>query len=122
MKYSLTLPFPVSTNKIWASHRGRLVISKKYRDFCLAVKEAVTSQLGSNYRPLKGNLSISMRVHMPDRRKRDIDNLIKSTLDALQKTKVFNDDNQVSEIHICRANAVVKGGRFVASITTIGNI
>jgi len=39
---------------------------------------------------------------MPDRRKRDLDNLLKCPLDALHHAKIICDDSQIDKITISR--------------------
>jgi crossover junction endodeoxyribonuclease RusA len=56
-----------------------------------------------------------LEAYPPDRRKRDIDNLVKPTLDALTKAGVWLDDEQVEELTIRRLN-VSRGGLLVAEI------
>ena len=48
---------------------------------------------------LTGELSVSMTFMLPDRRKRDLDNLSKGVLDAMNGV-VFEDDRQVIELHL----------------------
>jgi crossover junction endodeoxyribonuclease RusA len=47
-------------------------------------------------------------VFPPDKRKRDIDNLLKSLLDSLTHAKVWKDDNQISDLRIYR-NPIIAG-------------
>ena len=49
--------------------------------------------------PLLGELAVSMTFHLPDRRRRDLDNLSKGVLDAMNGI-VFDDDQQVVDLHV----------------------
>ena len=62
---------------------------------------AVTAQVG--------RLRVEIEVYPPDRRKRDIDNVCKATLDALAKAGVYQDDSQIDVLLITRMG-IVSGG------------
>jgi crossover junction endodeoxyribonuclease RusA len=57
-----------------------------------------------------------MDAFPPDRRRRDLDNLAKPTLDALEHAGVYEDDSQI-DLLIIRRRDVVDGGRLEASVT-----
>lgn len=40
----------------------------------------------------------------PDNRRRDLDNLLKGTLDSLQHANIYPDDNQIDKLKIERTN------------------
>ena len=56
-----------------------------------------------------------MQLHAPNRRKYDIDNRIKSLLDALTHSGVWLDDELIDRIKIERG-AIVAGGLCVVEI------
>ncbi len=60
-------------------------------------------------------LTIEMDVFPPDKRKRDIDNVVKPTLDALQKAGLFDDDNQICRLIVTRLRTI-QGGEVVVRI------
>ena len=81
-----------------------MVISERGRKFLKEVKltvGAVTAQVG--------RLRVEIEVYPPDRRKRDIDNVCKATLDALAKAGVYQDDSQIDVLLITRMG-IVSGG------------
>lgn len=106
---ALTLPYPPSVNRYWRSlGRGRVVLSREGREY----REAVARATG----PLKradGRLSVMIQATMPDRRTRDLDNLLKATLDALKYAGAYEDDSQIDEIRIMRGNVRKPGGLWV---------
>ena len=53
---------------------------------------------------------------VPDRRRRDIDNVGKALLDALQHAGCFDDDEQIDVLHIER-RTVIKGGACRVVVT-----
>lgn len=94
--YSITLPFPPSSNRYWRNVNGRMVKSaaaRAYRD------EAGWRSLSQNgrQRPLTGNVKVSMDLYRPARRG-DLDNRIKILLDSLEGI-AFENDSQIIEIH-----------------------
>ena len=54
----------------------------------------------------------------PDLRRRDLDNLLKPTLDALQHAGVYEDDSQV-DLLMTRRGGVVPGGRLAVRMTEL---
>lgn len=118
---TFTLPYPPSVNHIWRRCRGRTVLSAEalaYRD---AVRAALIDQghawdIRNHEAPLHAaRLHVELLVHPPDRRRRDIDNISKAALDALQHTGLFADDWQIDHLSITRGS-VVKGGRLDVTI------
>ena len=63
-------------------------------------------------------LEISITLYPTDKRVRDIDNSIKSCLDALVATKLFDDDSQVDVLLILRGEQR-KGGQALVTIKTL---
>lgn len=87
----LTLPFPPSLNHLYATVRGRRVLSKAGRDYKSDVAKLVRAA------PMEGPLEVSVRVYRP-RRAGDLDNTLKCLLDSL-KGIAWVDDSQVERIH-----------------------
>ena len=57
----------------------------------------------------RGLVAVRITAYPPDRRRRDLDNLLKSLLDALQHTGIIADDSNVIDLHIVRG-AYRQGG------------
>jgi len=53
-----------------------------------------------------------MDAFPPDRRRRDLDNLQKSTLDALEHAGLYEDDSQI-DLLIARRCEVAPGGKLI---------
>ena len=51
-----------------------------------------------------------MRVHMPDRRRRDLDNIVKPFQDALQLAGIFLDDSQIKHLDVREVGVDPMGG------------
>lgn len=95
----IRLPYPPSVNKYWRRFRGRMVLSKSAQAYRSAVAAAVLEQMG--YRraaPIRAGVSLRLVAHPPDRRRRDLDNLLKAILDAIVKAGIIADDSQVHRL------------------------
>lgn len=106
------LPYPPSVNHYWRHYRGRTVISDEGRAFRKAVGAALAA---AGVRPLDGPLAVAVEVYPPDRRRRDIDNLQKSLVDALEHGGAFHDDAQIVWLLTEKAD-VVPGGKTIVRI------
>lgn len=105
MEYEL--PFPPSVNHLWRRVGPRTLLSRGGRAFRRAVLTALSAR---GVRPIAGRLAVTIDVHPPDHRRRDLDNLQKALLDALQHGGAYLDDAQIDDLHIRRCECV-PGGR-----------
>lgn len=96
----LTLPWPPSTNTYYRNVMGKTLISAKGREYRAAVVEQVLIQRGA--KRLGGRLIVAIEAHVPDKRRRDLDNLLKGTLDSLTHAGVWLDDSQIDSLTISR--------------------
>jgi len=103
----LELPFPPSVNHLWRRVGHRTLLSRGGRAFRRSVQAVLSAR---NVRPIAGRLAVTIDVHPPDRRRRDLDNALKALLDALQHGGAYHDDAQIDDLHIRRC-ACVPGGR-----------
>lgn len=100
---AILLPLPPSVNHYWRSvpatrsHRARVMISENGRRFKAACRLAALAQFRV---PLEGELAIRGVVFFQDRR-RDLDNILKPLLDALQGAAYIN-DRQIVHIELTR--------------------
>lgn len=110
------LPWPPSTNHYWRNVGNAVLISAEGRQYAkdIAVLTAGKQGLGDTSR-----LSVLIIAYPPDNRRRDLDNLTKSLLDALGKAEAFGDDSQIDELHLIRGK-VQKGGSVSVAIVPIG--
>ncbi len=60
-------------------------------------------------RPLVGRLAVEVEVFPPDNRRRDVDNVIKALLDALQHGGAYLDDSQI--VRLTHREAEARRGR-----------
>jgi len=111
----LLLPFPPSVNHYWGQAGNHRFIGKKGREFRQAVLDAC---LEAKVSQLDGPLAVHVSLFPPDKRKRDIDNVLKPLLDACEHAGCFENDNQIAELHIVRQE-IKKGGSCTILILPI---
>jgi crossover junction endodeoxyribonuclease RusA len=116
MKVLIELPYPPSANTMWRRGRFSTYLSDVGRKF----KEDVADYLVTEQVPKFGDaaLKISMILRPRDKRKADIDNRIKSVLDALEGAGLFNNDYQVEDLHIVRGEPI-KGGKMIVIVEAV---
>ena len=106
----LELPFPPSVNHYYRRVGPRTLISREGRRF----RERVCAHLaGLGVRRLSGPLRIEIEIYPPDRRRRDIDNVQKALLDALQHGGLYEDDSQIVKLDIERRGCIAQGRTIV---------
>ena len=86
MNISIDLPWGTSANVAYIRTMRGIALSKPGRLF----REHVVTQIADDKQNLglADNLSVSIELFEPDKRRRDIDNLIKPLLDALEAANV----------------------------------
>lgn len=96
----IALPYPPSVNGMYAGMGKRRHLRPEVVRFRADVQYAVLSRVDRLKFPIVGNVGLWLVAFRPnDKRKRDLDNLFKATLDALQHARVFCDDSQVKSIY-----------------------
>lgn len=93
------LPWPPTSNHYWVRTKfGGMAIGKAGREFRRDVVAEWSRQVGPC--TFHGRLAIEIRCTMPDARDRNIDNLLKATLDSLAHAGAYRNDFQVKAITI----------------------
>lgn len=116
MAFATDLPYPPTVNTYWR----HAVVGRACRVF--------TTKEGKEYRKLvralligvqsySGRLMVIVTAHPPDKRKRDLDNILKALLDAMQGS-LYEDDSQIDQLLIKRGD-VIKGGKVRVTIEEI---
>lgn len=114
---SFELPWPPSVNHYYRRVGPRVLISRAGREFRRRVGRILAAR---RLPPPTGRLAVTVEVYPPDRRRRDIDNLLKAVLDACQHGGAFPDDSRIVWLLIHRTQ-VVRGGRVVVTIRDLAN-
>ncbi len=96
----LELPWPPSINHYWRHAKGRHYISIEGSVYRETVFWSTTKFRGQF--KLEDRLSVHIDAYPPDKRKRDLDNVLKALLDALQHAGIYVDDSQIDHLSICR--------------------
>jgi crossover junction endodeoxyribonuclease RusA len=108
MDLKFRTPWPPSVNNYWKLARGRFYINKPGIAYRETVRDIV---FGLNLdRQMTGRLSLAAELHAPDNRRRDIDNVLKAMLDAIQKSDLIDDDNQFDELIVQRGTVAAPEG------------
>jgi len=112
----IALPYPPTVNHYWGQSGTRRYIMPRG----VAFREAVALELyAAHGAPIEGPVRLDIVAHPPDKRRRDIDNILKALLDALEHGRAFEDDSQVAHLTIRRAEPV-NGGRVDVEIREEG--
>jgi crossover junction endodeoxyribonuclease RusA len=113
----IELPFPPSVNHYYRRVGPRTLISREGRGF----RERVCAILAElEVGALEGPLRMEIEVYPPDRQRRDIDNLQKSLIDALQHGGLYADDSQIKNLNI-EMRSCVRGGRTLVRLEEVRN-
>lgn len=111
MKYRL--PYPPTVNTYWRRVGNRTVLSagaKRYRE---NVGAAVLQQ--GRRRTFTEEVALEVEFRPPDKRRRDLDNLLKGVLDSLAYAGVYLDDSQVRRV-VMWFGPVEAGGAALVSL------
>jgi crossover junction endodeoxyribonuclease RusA len=113
MRHILHLPYPPSINNYWIASGHRRFVSKRGRDFKLAVQEYVAVQQLESF----GGAIVEVNIILRPRNLKlmDIDNCVKPILDALQDAGLFDDDKQVGHVSV-RRGIPIAGGKCIVAV------
>ena len=113
---TITLPFPPTVNHYWGRRGNRSFILPRGLMFRKIVALECIPYAKSELFDKK--LSLFICAFPPDKRHRDLDNLLKALADSLQHAEVYKNDYQIDSIYIKRmpdllGQVIVKIEEFV---------
>lgn len=106
------LPYPPTVNHYWGRKGKRSYLTDRAKAYRNTVKAMLYG-----IKPTEDFLVVHIDVYPPDSRKRDLDNICKSLLDACQHAGMYIDDYQISDLRLVRKGKVKKG-KVIVSIST----
>lgn len=108
MDYEFELPWPPSVNQWKTPFKGRMILTKKGREYRKSAFESL-DKLGLIGRSLPESLSVELTLNPPSLRRYDCDNFAKSLLDALTYAEFWIDDSQIQVLTIMKGRKVAGG-------------
>lgn len=115
-EYRISLPWPPSNNRYYRHNRGRTHISAEGQAYRAKVAEIIKTSLLDIM--TASPLRVRIECHVPDRRRRDLDNLQKAAFDALTKAGFWQDDVQVVDYRVLKMPQC-KGGKLELIVTEL---
>jgi crossover junction endodeoxyribonuclease RusA len=115
-KLRLVLPFPPTVNhSSGPTSNGGRYLTPEHKAF----RNEVSLRVIAAGSPGFGEARLAVEIHLtpPDRRRFDLDNRLKGTLDALQLCGVYEDDAQIDDLRVVRGDVIIPGeGSAVVTI------
>lgn len=116
------LPYPPSVNHYWKTGRkvlrnGRTIPTKYKSDAACKFISDVKLIVGKCQTSLC-RIKIEVLVYPPDKRCRDLDNILKGTFDAIVSTGLIADDEQIDDMRVIRCDKI-KSGKIRVKITEL---
>lgn len=103
------LPYPPSVNHYWRQGRDKRGRPARYLTTAAKDYKRAVGLLCGRKQAFSGRVGVRVLVWTPDRRQRDLDNLLKGLLDSITGANVIIDDCQIDRIEMSR-EGVVPGG------------
>lgn len=100
MSLHLKLPVPLSVNSLYRTWKGRMLLSRKGREWCKAVIPMIKEQANGMY--FTGRIAVEYSYAFKTNCKCDIFNYEKILSDCLTKARIWNDDSQIDDGRVIR--------------------
>lgn len=88
----------ISVNSMYGRHGSRSFLSKEAIKLQEAIREAIEEKYGYDYEQLEGKVMIKLFIER-EKKRWDLDNMMKAIIDSLVKSHVLVDDDQVFGIY-----------------------
>lgn len=102
---TLSLPYPVSMNRLWMRGKTGMVKTPRYATWFQAAGLELNVQRPGR---IEGAFAADILIQRKDKRRRDLDNLTKGLLDLLQAHGVIEDDSLLDDLRL-RWSTSIKG-------------
>ena len=100
-RLNLHLPYPPSVNHYWRAVRTRVGVQMKISGEGRRFRKEVVAKISQlKVKAISGPVQVQILACRPDKRRRDIDNILKSLLDALGHAGAYKDDSQVWKLTV----------------------
>lgn len=109
---TIRLPYPPTINHYYRYSKGSVKLGTAGLLYRENVKAAVWSEQGKIV-TMRLRVGVSIELTMPDRRVRDIDNVLKALLDALQYAGVYRNDGQIEDLRVRKVRMCPPGAADV---------
>ena len=100
------IPYPPTTNRYWITKQSRNGYSKtvtRRKEAIQYVEDVYYLIRSQQCKALTSkHLRLELYVYPPDLKKRDLDNLCKAVLDALQRAGIYGDDFYIQQLYLQR--------------------
>lgn len=103
----LSIPYPPSGNHMWKHAKGKHYLTDQARRYYEQVAWIIKSSglaMG-----LEDRLLVEVDIYPPDKRKRDLSNVIKVVEDACTKAGLWQDDSQIDRLVLQRMPPIKDG-------------
>ena len=114
MNYEFYLDFPPTVNNYYVKTNRGIYISQKGRKYRHLVAEAINGQMPGVH--ITEPMLLEVILYPPDLRKRDLDNYMKSLLDAITQAGLWEDDSLINQLFIYRGEKVAASGSVYVKI------
>lgn len=105
----ILLPWPPTVNHYYTVARGRKILSTKGRAYKAYAVKCMTVQRIAKLDAEAAPFGLHILARPPDKRRRDLDNLLKPIIDSLVDYGAIPDDWMVHDIRIQRLNRIDDG-------------
>lgn len=125
-KARLEFPWPPSLNhyRKWNRKTGVSYKTRETKDYIARVSDLLVLARARGVKSFgKARLSVTLHIHPPDLRGRDLDNITKVLYDCLgakdNLCRLYDDDSQIDEVHKYRMQPHRPDGKIIMTIEEI---
>lgn len=110
---TLELPWPPSVNHYYKHVGNKVLISKEGRQY----REVVANRIkAAGIKKIMDKVEVAIQLYPPDRRRRDVDNVLKCLLDSFTIGGIYDDDSQIYFLSIEKLEPMPPDGMAVVKV------